>query len=91
MNNLDTSLRSYQWKKIACPHNESDKIWGVCYWKSDADNTLEGEGLLYYNQEKNVEFLIGGVFTHGSIIEKGKYFRVFQKGSYYIGEINKEF
>jgi len=53
MNNLDTSLRSYQWKKIACPHNESDKIWAVCYWKSDTDNMLEGEGLLY-NKEKKV-------------------------------------
>lgn len=90
MNDLDASVRAYQWKKITCPHNESDKIWSVCNWKSDTDNVLDGEGLLYKNQEKHKEFLIGGIFSQGSLIEKGKYFQVFQKGSYYIGEINKD-
>lgn len=51
---------------------------------------MNGLGLLY-EKGKNKDLLIGGRFNEGRLTKKEKYFKIFNNGAYYIGEINNEF
>lgn len=86
----DLPLENCQWKLINLSHSDCGQMWATCYWKSDSDSVLDGQGLIY-SDKKNNEFLVGGVFSKGALITNNKYFRIFQKGFCYLGEMNPDF
>lgn len=87
---MNDSFKNQEWRQITFGQYENDSLWAVCNWKNQKDKILNGLGLLYA-KNKNTDLLIGGKFAKGKLIKKEKYFKVFNNGAYYIGEINNQF